>query len=139
TVRQDGSVLESEGGLRVRREAPDGVWQLLDGQQRLNSLAWLFAGPTEPERRRFFVQLDAKREIDDVTLRKRNQEEALRYITLASYEEVIEERWRWLDVSGVYRASSQQKIPPLDQIEVASAERLFEIAEQIDPLCECEQ
>ena len=109
TVRKDGSVLAQQGELRVRRAAAYGTWQLLDGQQRLNALAWLFAGPTDPETRRFLIQLDASRSNDDVTLRKRKQENALKYIKTSEQE--IEERWRWLDLSGVYLALDQVNSP----------------------------
>lgn len=139
TVRHDGSVLEAAGDLRVRKAAPDGTWQLLDGQQRLNSLAWLFAGPAEPERRHFLVRLDLPRSIDDVTLRKRKQEEALRYIQLAGAADVIDERWRWLDVSGLYHASRMEAFPSCSEVDSATTERLLETAEQTDPLCTYER
>lgn len=138
TVHRGGSVLESEAGLRVRHEAPEGTWQLLDGQQRLNSLAWLFAGPVEPEQRRFVVRLDVSRDIDDVALRKRTQEQALRYVRPLGLGVELEERWRWLDVSGLHRAAPAGGSGTLQDVSGLSEEELLGWAERIDPSCRVE-
>jgi hypothetical protein len=135
TVLRDGNVFEMKDGLRLRRSAPEGTWQLLDGQQRLNALAWIFAGPTAPEQGRFLVRLDAQRDIEDVTLRKRNQEQALRYITAASPGEEVVERSRWFDASLVYQASRANLIPDAQEAAAAPVHKLLEWAERIDPLC----
>lgn len=138
TVRHGGNVLERDGELRVRREAPEGTWQLLDGQQRLNSLAWLFAGPTDPEKRRFHGRLDVARDIDDVTLRKRTLEEALRYVRSMGEGQEIEDRWRWLDVSGLYRASLGGDFPSASDMAVLAEDQLIALAERIDAGCRAE-
>ena len=53
TVERDGSVLvkHERGGHRDRVEAPEGVYQLLDGQQRMNALESLFAQKDGRQRR----------------------------------------------------------------------------------------
>lgn len=135
TVRRDGHVLESRDGLRFSRAAPEGTWQLLDGQQRLNALAWLFAGPVDPERRAFFVRLDARRDIDDVTLRKRNQEQALRYIHAMEPRKEVEQRSRWLNVSRIYEAARSGSLPAASDVAGAPVSRLLEWAERVDPEC----
>ena len=103
TVQQGGNVLVQRGGARHREEAPKGVFQLLDGQQRMNALAALFAG-RENENRRYLLSLDMARDLSDLTRRRKSVKRSLRYIHIPDEHEVTEERWRWLDVTRLHKA-----------------------------------
>lgn len=85
TVNRGGDVLVRRGGTRRAEAAPAGVFQLLDGQQRMNALAALFARP-DGTHGSYLLSLDMKRDLQDLTRRRKSVKRSLRYIHLPGDE-----------------------------------------------------
>lgn len=134
TVKHGGDVLVHRDGTRRAEEAPPGVFQLLDGQQRMNALAALFAGG-EKSNGSYLLSLDMERDLKDLTRRRKSVKRSLRYIHLPEDEKPVKERWRWLDVTKLYEASRAAPFPALDAIPEVPAEQWLALASRIDPEC----
>ncbi|MCA9533977.1 MAG: DUF262 domain-containing protein, partial [Myxococcales bacterium] len=136
-VARGGNVLVSEGGLRTRREADESVLQLLDGQQRMNALAQLFAREA-PDAQRFLLRLDAVRDMEDVVRRSSALDRTLGYIAGTDTEPAVAERWRWVDLSRVHAASLAGLVPALSGLPTLSDDGALQLAQQVDPECTVE-
>lgn len=137
SVRAEGNVLVERDGVRIREEAAEGEWQLLDGQQRVNALVQLFSTEGGFEHR-FLLCLDEERDLEDVTRRRSSLERSLHYIRPDGTDEPPE-RWRWLDISGVRAAAGHPSFPSFDSLPLASDEDLLRLASVIDPKCRWEE
>ena len=136
TVERDGSVLvkHERGGHRDRMEAPEGVYQLLDGQQRMNALESLFA-QKDGRQRGYLLSLVKDRNLKDLTKRRKSVQRSLEYIRLLGDERELEQRWQWLDVSKLYAAASRLSYPEPTQNNNDGSELWLEVAAQIDDEC----
>jgi hypothetical protein len=103
-VLHGGAVLVQTGDGREAQAAGDEVSQLIDGQQRVNALVSLFseAGGFG----RFYLDMTAPREADEVVTRRRDKRTTIRYIRwsadgrfAASASADDGERERFLDLS----------------------------------------
>jgi hypothetical protein len=133
-VARGGGVLVSQGGLRVHRDADDSVLQLLDGQQRMNALAQLFSRETASGPR-FFLRLDAMRDMDDVIRSRTRLDKSLSYIEDHAEAPALPDRWRWLDLSLLHAASQAGRVPDIDGVAALSDEAALQLAQQVDPDC----
>jgi hypothetical protein len=137
TVKQGGSVLEKEGAQRVRREASEEVFQLLDGQQRMNALTEIFAAQ-EDATWRYLLLLDGKRKFDDVARRRRSLDRSLGYIQATNGQSNIDERWRWLDVGRLHEAAKGWGHSKTESPGTMDSSELVRLASEIDPECKIE-
>ena len=135
-VSHDGAVLERRGDVRHTAAARDDEWQLLDGQQRVNALVRLFTPPDEARQRRFLVSLTAERKIDEVVQRRSKVDRSLRYIREVTAADEAEDRWQWLDVSGVHQVLSHLTSEGQDVAgsRVGTDDAALALAGEIDPL-----
>jgi len=137
TVERGGSVLVRTDGTRRRKEASKDVYQLLDGQQRMNALAALFAG-TENENHGYLLSLDMDRDLTDLTKRRKSVKRSLRYIHLPSDDEIEKDRWSWLDTTGLREARPSLRLPNDSSRSAEAIDAWLEIASQIDSACTLE-
>ena len=126
-------------GVRIAQEADAKTWQLLDGQQRMNALAELFAtkngSPGD-----YMLSLTVPRHLDDVAKRKGSLDRDLRYIVAPGEQDgTSEARWRSVNVGRLHDAWKRSLIPSLDALAAASPEDLSAIASSIDPECKFEK
>ena len=105
-VRQKSKVLVKKDDTRIAVDSPVGSWQLLDGQQRINSLGCIFTD--KGHFGRFMVDMFARRYPDEIVTRRRAKREATKYIKRVDTEKGEfgfqgDGRERYLDLSRWYR------------------------------------
>jgi hypothetical protein len=123
-VQQPAKVLIEIDGTRRATPARPGTWQLLDGQQRINALVCIFT--QEGRFGRFYLDMTAKREREDVVTRRRDKRQTTRYIVWREDEEgaggdAVPERDLYIDLSRWHRWA-----------EAKSPDRLVDLATQLD-------
>ena len=111
-LRQGGKELVEKEDTRKAVDAESGSWQLLDGQQRINSLFSIF---TEKGRfGRFFLDMTAEREYEDIVTRRRSRRETTSYIVWSEGSEgvspeFINKREFYIDLSRWYRWAEEKR------------------------------
>jgi len=137
-VRVGTKVLVPAGRTRQAVDAPEGVWQLLDGQQRINAFVALFT--SEGGFGRFYVNMTTERIRDDIVTRRRGRRETTRYIVWCDDGEGIgghglDPRDRYLDLSRLHRWANEHR-PELNELAAkieSSASSVTQVLNAIDP------
>jgi hypothetical protein len=138
-VRKGSHVLIERDGTRIAEEAPEGTWQLVDGQQRINALVAIFTGLGGFGR--FYLDLTVRRDPEDVVTRRRAKRAALRHIVWRADDEpdadgTIPNRERFLDLSrwSAWAApASVERLRRAADAMGADRRELVEILNEIDP------
>jgi hypothetical protein len=138
-VLQGGSILVQTAEGREARRADEHVSQLIDGQQRVNALVCLFS--TAGAYGRFFLDMTAPRDTEDVVTKRSAKRATTRYIRWSAFGEFVDgkrdgERGRFLDLSRLSEWATHVGPAAVDAAAVA-VERdprvCLEVLKQIDP------
>jgi Protein of unknown function DUF262 len=136
-VQLGGHVLRDTGATRLAIEVGAGAWQLLDGQQRINTLVSLFTSAGRFGR--FLLDMTVPRKTDGVVTRRRAKRAATEYIVWRSDDEgsadELPGRERYLDLSRWQRWAEDLGVEGVGALSVSemAPEDMVRTLNDIDP------